>query len=364
MANSMASADTGAPLAFQLLELLQTRVSREVGSTVDGVLQLRVAREGEFYGVFRDGESTFHEGVHPRPAFLIEAEPKFIEFVLGRRAVDPRSPEYRVHIERFAPGADGFWHWINYLMNEPSPGVVAVYERAERAALDIAEPSGIERFPVSAIDEAVRRRHPVVITGAADHWPAMGWTAERLATELGDAAIGGIPMRVLFGEPDPGAAGLEYRTTWGASALPADLSSWFDDFDLRFLQGLVPPPAPMTMGPKVFAGFRPRHERKVMHRDPGDGYLFQIIGKKRIVFYNMDQKPFLYPVQHYLTSQPSWVDGGNPDEARHPLFKQARGHEVVIDKGDLLFLPSGWWHDVEELEPTFTLNFYVGYNGA
>jgi len=42
------------------------------------------------------------------------------------------------------------------------------------------------------------------------------------------------------------------------------------------------------------------------------------------------------------------VDPDNPDLERHPLFALASPVEVVLDPGDILFLPACWYHQVKQ----------------
>ena len=41
------------------------------------------------------------------------------------------------------------------------------------------------------------------------------------------------------------------------------------------------------------------------------------------------------------------VDILKPDYQRFPKFKEARALNCTIDEGDVLFMPSFWWHEVQ-----------------
>ncbi len=43
----------------------------------------------------------------------------------------------------------------------------------------------------------------------------------------------------------------------------------------------------------------------------------------------------------------------------HPHLGAARRWEVVLEPGDVLFVPRHWWHDVECLETAVTLNLWL-----
>lgn len=57
-----------------------------------------------------------------------------------------------------------------------------------------------------------------------------------------------------------------------------------------------------------------------------------------------------------------------PDPQKYPLFYKARKHEFVIDEGEMVFIPAGWFHWVfsEDANPRLKLNlaFNFWYNSA
>ncbi|KAJ1840718.1 JmjC domain-containing protein 4 [Coemansia sp. RSA 2703] len=64
----------------------------------------------------------------------------------------------------------------------------------------------------------------------------------------------------------------------------------------------------------------------------------------------------------------NWVhDLRNYDEQKFPRLKELRTIEVVQEAGETVFVPSGWWHQVINLEDTISINhnwgneFNVGY---
>lgn len=54
------------------------------------------------------------------------------------------------------------------------------------------------------------------------------------------------------------------------------------------------------------------------------------------------------------------VDLRQPDFERFPLFRQAAAVAVtaVLEPGDAIYIPTGWWHNVESLEK---FNILVNY---
>jgi hypothetical protein len=79
----------------------------------------------------------------------------------------------------------------------------------------------------------------------------------------------------------------------------------------------------------------------------------QIVGRKRWRFISPLQTPLLY--NHFDVYSP--VDLDRPDLNRYPLFSQATVLEVVVEPGETVFLPLGWWHQVTALDVSLSFSF-------
>ncbi|MBD2087292.1 cupin-like domain-containing protein [Coleofasciculus sp. FACHB-542] len=100
----------------------------------------------------------------------------------------------------------------------------------------------------------------------------------------------------------------------------------------------------------------PGGHRSGLHYDSVDGTLMQLHGAKKIVFFPPSETYNLYPFPVYihlrhglkLRSWFSQVDLENPDFKTMPKFKQALQHkcEVILEQGETLYIPAGWWHEV------------------
>jgi ribosomal protein L16 Arg81 hydroxylase len=53
----------------------------------------------------------------------------------------------------------------------------------------------------------------------------------------------------------------------------------------------------------------------------------------------------------------SEVDCESPDNVAHPAFQNAHKRELVLEPGEALFLPVGWWHHVRALDVSITVTF-------
>jgi len=104
--------------------------------------------------------------------------------------------------------------------------------------------------------------------------------------------------------------------------------------------------------------------RTAAHFDLPQNLACVLRGRRRFILMPMDQLPNLYlgPLDRTLAGQPiSLVDFLDPDFERHPRFRDALPHGQVTElaPGDVLYVPSLWFHHVENDEPVGAmLNFW------
>jgi len=96
-----------------------------------------------------------------------------------------------------------------------------------------------------------------------------------------------------------------------------------------------------------------------MHYDIDLSHIFhtQFIGKKRVLLMPNDQSPLLYKMPLTVESAASFVDWHlGVDEAKFPALKHANGHQAVLEHGETLFMPSGYWHHMQYMESGFAMS--------
>lgn len=71
-----------------------------------------------------------------------------------------------------------------------------------------------------------------------------------------------------------------------------------------------------------------------------------IKGRKIWNFYPPDQNKYLYNGE---------VNTFNPDYVKHPLFKKAKAITCIQNEGEVVYNPSGWYHQVYNELPGFSL---------
>lgn len=93
-----------------------------------------------------------------------------------------------------------------------------------------------------------------------------------------------------------------------------------------------------------------------LHFDLAHNFACVVSGKKRFRLFSPQQSHRLYPALDGKFSPISTL-GDVPLEG-YPLFAGARSVEVCLEAGDLLFLPSFWWHQVLTDEPGVMLTWF------
>jgi len=51
-----------------------------------------------------------------------------------------------------------------------------------------------------------------------------------------------------------------------------------------------------------------------------------------------------------------------PDKTKFPLYYEAKRQQFIIDEGEMLFIPAGWWHFVFSEEPNTKTGLNVAFN--
>ncbi|KAL2934504.1 Lysine-specific demethylase JMJ30 [Bienertia sinuspersici] len=101
--------------------------------------------------------------------------------------------------------------------------------------------------------------------------------------------------------------------------------------------------------------------RSSTHYDPHHNLLCVVVGCKRVALWPPSAGPLLYPMPIYgEASNHSSVALDSPDFSMHPRFERAHEYsqKVVLQAGDGLFIPEGWFHQVDSHQLTIGVNFW------
>lgn len=208
---------------------------------------------------------------------------------------------------------------------------------------------------------------PAKLTGIVDHWPALArWSLDHFAAAAGDAVVEAQVGRerspdyelakddhrrlVRFGElidwlRKHEASNDVYLTAYNSGTNAAALSPLWDDM------------APIALLDETrerdgFFWLGPKGTLTPWHHDLTNNLLVQVIGRKRVRM----APPWAFA--RMRNSRHCFSDWGNEalpaghgDTAKPPVL------ETVIGPGEAIFLPVGWWHQIEALDLSASMGF-------
>lgn len=89
-----------------------------------------------------------------------------------------------------------------------------------------------------------------------------------------------------------------------------------------------------------------------LHHDLTNNLLLQITGRKRVLLVAPDVTPHLYNDHHVYSRIRDLAEPGIVE--RFPALEGIHVHQVMLEPGDALFVPLGWWHQVTALDFSVT----------
>ncbi|KAL3827993.1 hypothetical protein ACJIZ3_016795 [Penstemon smallii] len=101
--------------------------------------------------------------------------------------------------------------------------------------------------------------------------------------------------------------------------------------------------------------------RSSTHYDPYHNLLCIISGCKQVVLWPPSASPLLYPLSIYgESSNHSAIALENPNFRLYPRAKclDEYSQKVILQAGDALFIPEGWFHQVDSESVTIAVNFW------
>ncbi len=104
----------------------------------------------------------------------------------------------------------------------------------------------------------------------------------------------------------------------------------------------------------MFFGGKSTKVRMHFDTDMSNVLLTQFEGKKRVVLFEPKYNDLLYrtPLNTF-----SIADIDNPDYEKFPGLKYVKGYDVMLEHGDSLFMPSGYWHYITYQEGGFGVSY-------
>jgi LPS sulfotransferase NodH len=237
-----------------------------------------------------------------------------------------------------------------------------------------SQPIAVERRTQLSREEFRDRYYaanrPVVIQGLMADWPAMkAWTPDYLKRVCGDQTI-----EVMTGrdadpryEMNPRKHRTELRFANYVDMVYSGKAT--NDYDMvasngffqrpgtqRLLQDFAAFPEylkPIVAGRQCALWFGPAGTVTPLHHATNNILLAQVVGRKRYLLVPASQWQCVYNRAGVFSD----VDCENPDLLRHPRFRDATIIDIVVEPGEALFMPVGWWRHVRALEVSMTISF-------
>ncbi|KAI9706092.1 MAG: hypothetical protein M1836_005498 [Candelina mexicana] len=257
-----------------------------------------------------------------------------------------------------------------------------------------------DRLSVSGFQAHLPTAIPIKITCALEHWPALYERPWRSPSYLLEKTFGGrrlIPVEIGRSYTDEG---------WGQSIITfkefldqyllmksekvgylaqhdlfSQIPSLRNDISIPDYCYTNPPkPAEGTPlaetdiaqleEPLLNAWFGPAGTISPLHTDPYHNVLCQVVGKKYVRLYSPHETERVYPrgigdggLDMSNTSQIDIAAMEDPDgdhslHEKFPLFKEAKCLECILEEGECLYIPVGWWHYVRSLSVSFSVSFW------
>jgi hypothetical protein len=217
------------------------------------------------------------------------------------------------------------------------------------------KPPGVARVPIAAYRDFARGEgRPAIFADVVPHWPAFKrWTFDWLRE-----THGAVRVPVLHGRLDEHETFTHRDRTFGEflddMAHAAAGSGYLGNLDLGKLipalardvefPSFVPPLLRTT---NHWIG--PAGTVSQLHCDYAHNLFAQLVGRKRFELFAPSRELRRTATTYYSSfSALDFAGGARP----------VPDVEVVVERGEMLFLPYGWWHRVTSLEASISVNAF------
>jgi hypothetical protein len=227
-----------------------------------------------------------------------------------------------------------------------------IREEVVEAARGIAEVTNIPKADV--LDSAVflalaKAGRPFILQGIVSQWPLAALTPQTLQEQFAELRVHArvadyvetafTPQRQ---QQEMSLAGYFQLIARHSAGLPPYLGNQV----LPELTALCQWPGYFQKWDKPRIWLGPAGTVTPLHCDYDDNLFAQVWGQKRFLLYPPHHAEFLYLHEANPALFGSPFDPEAPDYTAFPLARQARQIECVVQAGEMLFLPAGWFHHV------------------
>jgi putative sterol carrier protein len=369
------------------LQSILSKLFANAGSVgIEGVFQFVFAPDQTFHCAIAE-HSTIEPGRHPQPDVTISiAMADFLGIMGGAANIEELFASGRLKID----GNMGLATLLPQIIDSARHGAAPAakvdmnqrYPTPARhsEALSARQPvlRQVERHSRDEVSVARFRRDylpqgiPLVISNALGDWPLFNMSREEslvhFAELQGITRHGDYAQKTFSTERDfrstsmsDFVASLDAPATKGADGqppaymgnniLPTQLLE-----QIRYPDYFEPS---LFIAPRIWIG--PKGTLTPLHRDDTDNLFAQVWGQKSFILAAPHHRPALGT---WSTAPQGGLDGCDfnpdaPDYGRFPAAQDVTFLRVTLEAGDLLFLPEGWFHQVESVSTSLSVNFWV-----
>src|SRR6201996_8885879 len=216
------------------------------------------------------------------------------------------------------------------------------------------------------VNNYLNPRKPLVIRKQTENWPALQkWTFDYLKETVGDITV---PL-YDSSKADPAAP-------INASAAEMKFGDYIDLIQTKPTDLRIFLFDPIKYAPKLLddyrspsdlmGGFLDKYPNMFfggagsvtfLHFDIDLAHIFHthFNGRKHVMLFDNKWKERLYQIP-FATYALEDYDIENPDYDKFPALKGVEGIEAVLEHGDTLFMPTGWWHWMKYLDGSFSIS--------
>ncbi|ORW04267.1 cupin-like domain-containing protein [Mycobacterium kyorinense] len=216
-------------------------------------------------------------------------------------------------------------------------------------------------------------QRPVIISGAMEGWPAREqWSNDYLKEKVGARTVrpskahAGVhlydPKKHLNDESPMTLA--EYIDLLASGAI-SDGQLYVTQFPIKTALPELWPDVrfPSFVDERRYGAvslwFGPGNNLTPLHYDAANNFLTQIRGRKQLMLCPPREIARLYPYPfRYVGNHISQVNVASPDLTQFPAWAQADRAVVELDPGDMLFIPTYWWHAVWGIDQNMSISYW------
>lgn len=304
----------------------------------------------EFYITVNSSSLVFTEGLFESPeAVVLMSEFAIKNIVKMATTYDPRVIEFSSSMN--ITGDKKLANFLCNLVMRPTQETLDELELAKKTTLENEKIINIPilHYPKSKdLVESIKKYEPLLMKGILDEWNVSQWSIESLLEKFGKYQVVSYLPWTIEDYIKNGAS--KYS---GGTGLPGVLMSDFKN--PKLLQDTA------ILGfPQLWLGSSKTPEKRSvtgLHFDCVHGVLCQIFGRKKILMYPPYEEKYLYPYRAFNQYRSCWTGPDVVDNENYPLFKSANPIEIILNPGDALYIPFGWYHCVYALDPVMSISY-------